>query len=97
MMQLQGPPNDQSANPVRQGSGRATPSSSAGADDVDLEARTITGPVGVNDGGQLGPLRHRPLPQAIAVVGMDDISFTLNHKGNIAAFEARFAKELPWI
>jgi 3-isopropylmalate dehydratase small subunit len=29
--------------------------------------------------------------------GMDDISFTLNHKDNIAAFEARFAKELPSI
>jgi 3-isopropylmalate/(R)-2-methylmalate dehydratase small subunit len=38
-----------------------------------------------------------PFRKQLLLSGMDDISFTLNHKDNIAAFEARFAKELPWI
>jgi 3-isopropylmalate/(R)-2-methylmalate dehydratase small subunit len=64
---------------------------------VDLEAQTVTGPVGVNDGGGSDHFDIDPFRKQLLLSGMDDISFTLNHKDNIAAFEARFAKELPWI
>jgi 3-isopropylmalate/(R)-2-methylmalate dehydratase small subunit len=64
---------------------------------VDLEAQTVTGPVGVNDGGGSDHFDIDPFRKQLLLTGMDDISFTLNYKDNIAAFEARFAKELPWI
>lgn len=64
---------------------------------VDLEAQTVTGPVGVNDGGGSDHFDIDPFRKQLLLSGMDDISFTLNHKDSIAAFEARFAKELPWI
>jgi 3-isopropylmalate/(R)-2-methylmalate dehydratase small subunit len=64
---------------------------------VDLEAQTVTGPVGINDGGGSDHFDIDPFRKQLLLSGMDDISFTLNHKDSIAAFEARFAKELPWI
>ena len=64
---------------------------------VDLKAQTVTGPVGVNDGGGSDHFDIDPFRKQLLLSGMDDISFTLNDKDSIAAFEARFAKELPWI
>jgi 3-isopropylmalate/(R)-2-methylmalate dehydratase small subunit len=62
---------------------------------VDLEAQTVTGPVGVNEGGGSDHFDIDPFRKQLLLSGMDDIGFTLNHKDSIAAFEARFAKELP--
>jgi 3-isopropylmalate dehydratase small subunit len=47
--------------------------------------------------GRLDHFDIDPFRKQLLLSGMDDISFTRNHKESIAAFEARFAKELPWI
>ncbi|MGA2818092.1 MAG: hypothetical protein ABSE67_17690 [Xanthobacteraceae bacterium] len=52
---------------------------------------------GSRDGGGSDHFDIDPFRKQLLLSGMDDISFTLNHKDSIAAFEARFAKELPWI
>ena len=59
--------------------------------------RPSPGRMGVNDGGRSDHFDIDPFRKQLLLSGMDDISFTLNHRDSIVAFEARFAKELPWI
>jgi len=59
---------------------------------IDLEAQTVTGPDGIVDHFEITGLRKQLL-----LVGEDDISFTLRHADDIAAFEKRYAAETPWL
>lgn len=64
---------------------------------VDLEAQTVTGPVGVNDGFGTDNFAIDPFRKELLLTGMDDISFTLSRQAEIDAFEQRYARETPWI
>jgi 3-isopropylmalate/(R)-2-methylmalate dehydratase small subunit len=64
---------------------------------VDLEAQTVTGPVGVKDGFGTDRIEIDPFRKQLLLSGMDDITFTLSQADNIAAFEKRFAAEMPWV
>lgn len=64
---------------------------------VDLEAQTVTGPLGVNDGFGTDSFAIDPFRKELLLTGMDDISFTLSRQAEIDAFEARYASETPWI
>ena len=64
---------------------------------VDLEAQTVTGPVGVSEGFGTDRVEVDPFRKQLLLSGMDDITFTLSQADNIAAFEKRFAAEMPWV
>ena len=64
---------------------------------VDLEAQTLSGPLGVNDGGGTDHFEIDPFRKELLLSGMDDISFTLSQQGAIAGFEARYGAEMPWV
>jgi 3-isopropylmalate/(R)-2-methylmalate dehydratase small subunit len=59
---------------------------------VDLESQTIATPYGEKISFEIDPSRkHRLLH------GLDDIALTLQHADAIRAYEARRAKETPWL
>lgn len=59
---------------------------------VDLESQTIATPYGEKISFEIDPSRkHRLLH------GLDDIGLTLQHADAIRAYEARRAKETPWL
>lgn len=64
---------------------------------VDLEAQTVTGPVGVNDGFGVDRFEIDPFRKELLLAGVDDISFTLSQDAAIAGFEAKYGAETPWI
>jgi 3-isopropylmalate/(R)-2-methylmalate dehydratase small subunit len=64
---------------------------------VDLEAQTVTGPIGVNDGFGTDSFAIDPFRKQLLLTGMDDIEFTLSRQAEIDAFEARYAAETPWV
>ena len=64
---------------------------------VDLEAQTVTGPAGVSEGSGSDRFDIDPFRKQLLLSGMDDITFTLSQADNIAAFEKRFAAEMPWV
>jgi 3-isopropylmalate/(R)-2-methylmalate dehydratase small subunit len=64
---------------------------------VDLEAQTVTGPVGVNDGGGSDHFDIDAFRKQLLLSGMDDITFTMSRQEAIAAFESRYRAELPWL
>jgi 3-isopropylmalate/(R)-2-methylmalate dehydratase small subunit len=64
---------------------------------VDLEAQTVTGPVGVNDGFGTDNFDIDPFRKSLLVEGMDDITFTLSQQEAISTFEARYETETPWV
>jgi len=64
---------------------------------VDLEAQTVTGPTGASEGCGVDRIEIDPLRKQLLLSGMDDITFTLSQADNIAAFEKRFAAEMPWV
>jgi 3-isopropylmalate/(R)-2-methylmalate dehydratase small subunit len=64
---------------------------------VNLEAQTVTGPVGVNDGGGSDHFDIDPFRKQLLLSGMDDITFTMSRQEAIAAFESRYRAELPWL
>ena len=64
---------------------------------VDLEAQTVTGPIGVNDGGGSDHFEIDPFRKQLLLSGMDDITFTMSQQEAIAAFESRYRAELPWL
>jgi 3-isopropylmalate/(R)-2-methylmalate dehydratase small subunit len=64
---------------------------------VDLQAQTVTGPIGVNDGYGTDHFDVPPFRRELLLAGLDDIGFTLGQSDAIAAFEADFAKALPWL
>jgi len=64
---------------------------------VDLEAQTVSGPVGVNDGGGTDAFEIDPFRKQLLLSGMDDITFTLSQQGGIDAFEAKYQADMPWL
>jgi 3-isopropylmalate/(R)-2-methylmalate dehydratase small subunit len=64
---------------------------------IDLEAQTVTGPVGVNDGFAIDSFEIDPFRKELLLAGMDDITFTLSQDKAIGDFEARYAAEMPWV
>jgi 3-isopropylmalate/(R)-2-methylmalate dehydratase small subunit len=59
---------------------------------IDLEAQTTTGPDGTIDSFDIDPFRKECL-----LAGTDDISFTLRHRGQIAAFEHDYQARVDWL
>jgi len=59
---------------------------------VDLEAQAVTAPDGAVHPFDVDPFRKRML-----LTGQDDIGSTLGHEAEIAAFETRHAREMPWL
>jgi 3-isopropylmalate/(R)-2-methylmalate dehydratase small subunit len=64
---------------------------------VDLAAQTVTGPVGVNEGGGADPFAIDVFRKERLLAGQDDITFTLGLAGEIEGFEGRFGAEMPWV
>ena len=59
---------------------------------VDLEAQTVTAPDGTIHRFDVDPFRKQAL-----LTGQDEIALTLGYEKEIAAFEARQAREMPWL
>jgi 3-isopropylmalate/(R)-2-methylmalate dehydratase small subunit len=59
---------------------------------IDLEAPTVTAPDGTLDRFEIDPFRKQCL-----LAGMDDISFTLGHHEQIAAFENVYETTVCWL
>jgi len=59
---------------------------------VDLEAQVLAGPDGQRQSFAVDPFRRECL-----LKGVDEIAMTLGHEQEIAAFEARHLRELPWL
>ncbi len=64
---------------------------------VDLETQTVSGPVGVNDGGGSDHFEIDPFRKQLLLSGMDDITFTISQQSAIDAFEDRYRAALPWL
>jgi 3-isopropylmalate/(R)-2-methylmalate dehydratase small subunit len=59
---------------------------------VDLESQTVTAPDGTTHRFEVDPFRKHAL-----LTGHDEIALTLSHEPDIAAFEARHARAMPWL
>jgi len=59
---------------------------------VDLPAQTVTSPAGEVIAFEVEPFRKRRL-----LDGLDDIALTLEHAGEIRAYEARRREQAPWL
>ena len=64
---------------------------------VDLEAQSVSGPLGAGEGYGTDAIDIDPFRKQLLLSGMDDITFTLNQADAIAVFEQRYARELPWV
>jgi 3-isopropylmalate/(R)-2-methylmalate dehydratase small subunit len=59
---------------------------------IDLEGQTVAAPDGTLDRFKIDPFRKQCL-----LAGMDDISFTLSHREQIAAFENAYESTVRWL
>ena len=59
---------------------------------VDLERQTVTAPDGSTHAFEIDPFRKRCLLE-----GLDEIGLTQTYERDITAFEARHARESPWL
>jgi 3-isopropylmalate/(R)-2-methylmalate dehydratase small subunit len=59
---------------------------------VDLESQTVTAPDGTAHRFEVDPFRKQAL-----LTGQDEIALTLGYEKEIAAFEARHARAMPWL
>ena len=59
---------------------------------VDLESQTVTAPDGTTHRFEVDPFRKQAL-----LTGQDEIALTLGYDAEITAFEARQAREMPWL
>jgi 3-isopropylmalate/(R)-2-methylmalate dehydratase small subunit len=59
---------------------------------VDLDSQTVTAPDGTTHRFEVDPFRKQAL-----LTGQDEIALTLSYETQIAAFEARQAREMPWL
>ncbi|MGC8476133.1 MAG: 3-isopropylmalate dehydratase small subunit [Acetobacteraceae bacterium] len=64
---------------------------------VDLEAQTVTGPVGVNDGFATDSFAVDPLRKELLLAGQDEVGLTLGHMETIRSFETAYAQAMPWV
>jgi 3-isopropylmalate/(R)-2-methylmalate dehydratase small subunit len=59
---------------------------------VDLQSQTVTGPSGFTARFEIASFRKQKLLE-----GLDDIAITLALSDKIAAFEAEFDRDMPWL
>jgi len=59
---------------------------------IDLESQTVTTPDGAVRRFEVDPFRKEML-----LTGRDEIELTLAYKAEIGAFEARLARDVPWL
>ncbi len=59
---------------------------------VDLPSQTVTAPDGTTHRFEVDPFRKQAL-----LSGQDEIALTLGYETDIAAFEARHARAMPWL
>jgi 3-isopropylmalate/(R)-2-methylmalate dehydratase small subunit len=59
---------------------------------VDLESQTVTAPDGTMHRFEVDPFRKHAL-----LTGQDEIALTLGYEKEIAAFETRQARAMPWL
>ena len=59
---------------------------------VDLDTQTVAAPDGAVHRFDVDPFRKQML-----LTGQDEIALTLTHEREIAAFETRHAREMPWL
>src|SRR5262249_62307390 len=59
---------------------------------VDLASQTLTAPDGTTQRFDVDPFRKQAL-----LKGQDEIALTMEYAREIEAFEARHAKEMPWL
>ena len=59
---------------------------------VDLDTQTVTAPDGRTHRFEVDPFRKQALLR-----GQDEIALTLSYEADIAAFEARHARAMPWL
>jgi 3-isopropylmalate/(R)-2-methylmalate dehydratase small subunit len=59
---------------------------------VDLESETVTAPDGTAHRFQVDPFRKQAL-----LTGQDEVALTLSHEAEIAAFESRHRRDMPWV
>jgi 3-isopropylmalate/(R)-2-methylmalate dehydratase small subunit len=59
---------------------------------VDLETQTVTAPDGAGHRFEIDPFARQML-----LTGQDEIALTLGHEAEIAGFEARQRREMPWV
>ncbi|GAB0057769.1 3-isopropylmalate/(R)-2-methylmalate dehydratase [Candidatus Magnetaquicoccaceae bacterium FCR-1] len=59
---------------------------------VDLPAQTVTTPDGIAHAFEVDPFRKHCL-----LNGLDDIGLTLEHRGQIEAFESQRRQSAPWV
>ena len=59
---------------------------------VDLGSQTVTAPDGATHHFDVDPFRKQAL-----LSGQDEIALTLSYETEIAAFEARHAREMSWL
>ncbi len=59
---------------------------------VDLPSQTVTAPDGTTHRFEVDPFRKQAL-----LTGQDEIALTLGYEQEIAAFEARHARAMPWL
>ena len=59
---------------------------------VDLASQTLTGPDGTTQRFDVDPFRKQAL-----LKGQDEIALTMEYAREIDTFEARHAKEMPWL
>jgi 3-isopropylmalate/(R)-2-methylmalate dehydratase small subunit len=64
---------------------------------VDLEAQTVTGPVGVNDGFAIDAFDVDPFRKELLLAGEDEVGFTLRQADVIRTYEAEYARAMSWV
>lgn len=64
---------------------------------VDLEAQTVSGPVGVNDGFATDEFAIDPLRKELLLAGQDEVGLTLSRSGTIGSFETAYEQAMPWV
>jgi len=60
--------------------------------EIDLERQTATA-----ESGQVYRFEMDAFKKQCLLEGLDDIALTLQHEGDIAAYEERRMKEVPWL
>jgi 3-isopropylmalate/(R)-2-methylmalate dehydratase small subunit len=70
----------------------ALASSNAATVTVDLERQSVEGPAGFKTGFEIAAFRRRQL-----LDGLDDVALTMALIEAIAAFEAEYDRDLPWL
>lgn len=64
---------------------------------VDLEAETVSGPIGVNESFAVDTFSVDPFRKELLLAGEDEVSFTLRQSSVIERFANEYAAVMPWV